>query len=170
MTILKLFNSLIVQLAQVFPVRLFWLQLDPNVHVTEFLHLWIEIASEKDHQSDIGEEPVVEVDTVYAFQELSQCFLCRLASDRFGGGSGSEGLRQLGGCPLLGTSAPTRFREPSGFQCLHKPTRLIWFQVKYSLNRFQIPVEAISQRAHQLANQECGKPPTVPLELMRIFL
>jgi hypothetical protein len=70
--ILKLFNPLVVQLTEAFPVRLFWLQLDPNVHVTEFLQLRIEIASEKDHPSDFGEEPVVVVDTVYAFQELSQ--------------------------------------------------------------------------------------------------
>jgi hypothetical protein len=93
--ILKLFDSLIAQLAQAFPIRLFWLQLNPNVHVPEFVHLRIEISA-------------------------------------------------------VSLSGGRRLPVP------HKPTRLIWFQVKYSLNRFQIPVEAIGQRAHQLANREYG--------------
>ena len=49
---------------------------------------------------------------------------------------------------------PICFRKTSGFQGLDHATRLIWSQAKYSLNRFQIPVEAIGQRAHQLANKQ----------------
>src|SRR5579864_3449021 len=105
-------------------------------------------------RSDLGEKPVVMVHTVYAFQKLSQCFLCRLARDRPGGGGGSEGLRQMCGRPLLGTFAPICSREASGFECFDQHARLILPQVEYVLNSFQIPVEAISECAHQLANEQ----------------
>jgi hypothetical protein len=67
---LELSDSLVVRLAQPFPIRPFRLQFDPNIHVTKSIRLGTEIAAEENHAGDPGQKVVVVVDPFYAFQKL----------------------------------------------------------------------------------------------------
>jgi hypothetical protein len=151
-------GSLVVQLAQAPSISFFRPQFDRNIHITESAHFGSKIAAEQNHLRDPGEEMVVAIDAVYAFQKPGQGGIGGLAGDGFGRGGRTERLRKLGRRPSFRAFASIRFGEAGGFQCLHKAARLARSYGEYSLNHLPVPGEAVVQAAHQFANKQGGMP------------